>query len=242
MPKPFASPREELAWGFSSRARKPVWGLSVVLLIWPNGPRRLPLGFRLWHPGGPSQYELAVELLSDARNRWCCRPAYGLFEAWYPVQKLRKRIRDYGWSFVCRIKKNRRFKGKAVRHYRRHPYWAEIGWLNGGSKVLVVRHGKKSSATHRLTLTAPEACRQYRFRSHIAEGSRFCKDQRGLTGCQARSRVAQEHHLTCCLLAVCVRARERHDRGLSIYKLKRRLRYRGRSFSLPALELLREAA
>jgi hypothetical protein len=32
-----------------------------------------------------------------------------------------------------------------------------------------------------------------------------------------------------------VLARERQDRDLSIYKLKRRLSYRGRSFHLPAL-------
>jgi hypothetical protein len=82
-----------------------------------------------------------------------------LFDAWYPSKKLRKRLRDYGWYFVCRIKKNCHFNGKAVRHHRRHPYWAEIGWLNGGITVLVVRHGKQCYATNRLTLTAPEVRR-----------------------------------------------------------------------------------
>jgi hypothetical protein len=35
---------------------------------------------------------------------------------------------------VCRLKKNRRFNGHALRHHRRHPYWAECGWLSGGLK------------------------------------------------------------------------------------------------------------
>jgi hypothetical protein len=43
----------------------------------------------------------------------------------------------------CRLKKNHRFNGQAVRAYRRHPYWADIGWLTGGLKVLVVSHGAK---------------------------------------------------------------------------------------------------
>jgi hypothetical protein len=73
-------------------------------------------------------------------NRFCCR-------FW-------KRIGDYGWYFVCRLKKNHRFHGHAGRHHRRHPYWAEIGWLSGGLKVLVVRYGKKYYATNRLTLSA----------------------------------------------------------------------------------------
>jgi hypothetical protein len=57
--KPYASAIEGLSWVFSSRERKPVWGLSVVLLVWTNGTIRIPLGFRCWYPGGPSKYELA---------------------------------------------------------------------------------------------------------------------------------------------------------------------------------------
>jgi hypothetical protein len=64
LPKPFATAIEGLAWVFSSQARKPVYGLSVVLSVWTNGTLRIPLSLRLWHKGGPSQYTLALELLS----------------------------------------------------------------------------------------------------------------------------------------------------------------------------------
>jgi putative transposase len=64
LPKPFATVIEGLAWVFSSRERKPVYGLSVVLLVWTKGTLRIPLGMRLWHKGGPSKYALALELLS----------------------------------------------------------------------------------------------------------------------------------------------------------------------------------
>jgi putative transposase len=242
IPKPFATAIESLAWVYSSQERKPVYGLSLVLLIWTNGTVRIPLGMRLWRKGGPSKYALALELLSYARNRLRCRPAYVLFDAWYPSKPLLKRIRDYGWYFVCRLKKNRRFNGQPLRAYRRHPYWAETGRLTGGLKVLVVRYGAKYYATNRLTLPATEVRRLYRMRAQVEEVIRACKDQLGFTGCQARSERAQLHHLTCCLVAFCVLERERHDRGLTIYKLKHQLSCQGCTLALPALERLRQAA
>jgi hypothetical protein len=57
--KPFATAIEGLAWVFSSQEQKPVYGLSVVLLIRTNGTLRIPLGMRLWRKGGPSKYALA---------------------------------------------------------------------------------------------------------------------------------------------------------------------------------------
>jgi hypothetical protein len=61
IPKPFATAIEGLAWVFSSQERKPVYGLSLVLLVWTNGTCRIPLSMRLWHKGGPSKYELTLE-------------------------------------------------------------------------------------------------------------------------------------------------------------------------------------
>jgi hypothetical protein len=240
--KPFATAMEGLAWVFSSQERRPVYGFSLVLLVWTAGTLRIPLGVRLWRKGGPSKYELALELLSSARNRLHCRPAYVIFDAWYPSKALLKRMRDYGWYVVCRLKKNRRFNGQPLRAYRRHPYWTAHGQLTGGLKVLVVRHGAKYFATNRLTLSAAEVRRVYRVRSQIEEVIRVCKDQLALSGCQARSERAQLHHITCCLVAFCVLERERHERQLSIYTLRRQLSCRGRSLALPALERLMRAA
>jgi hypothetical protein len=165
-----------------------------------------------------------------------------LFDAWYPSKALLKRICDDGWYCVCRLKKNRRFHGPALRHHRRHPDWAEIGRLNGGLKVLVVRYGKQSDATNRLRLLAAEVRQWYGIRAQIEAVIRVCQDHLGLTGCQARSERAQLHHIACCLVAFCVLERERQAQDLSFYKLKRRLSYQGRSFILPALERLRSTA
>src|SRR5690606_6006667 len=130
IPTPFATAIAGLAGVFSSLEGKPGYGPSVGILVWPTGMLRSPLGMRLWRKGGPSKYALALALLSYARHRLRCRPDYRLCDAWYPARALLKRIRDDGWYVVCRLKKHRRFNGPAVRPHRRHPYWAEGGWLS----------------------------------------------------------------------------------------------------------------
>jgi hypothetical protein len=57
---PDATAMEGLAWVFSSPERRPVYGLSLVLLVWTDGHLRIPLRRRLWHQGGPSQDALAL--------------------------------------------------------------------------------------------------------------------------------------------------------------------------------------
>jgi hypothetical protein len=74
---------------------------------------------------------LALDLLGYVRHRLRCCPEYVLFDAWYPSKALLERIRDYGWYFICRLKKNRRFNGQPLRASRRHLYWTERGWLTG---------------------------------------------------------------------------------------------------------------
>jgi hypothetical protein len=64
MPKPLATVIESLAWVFSSPEHQPGYGLSLVLRIWTNGTRRIPLGIRVWRKGGPSKDELALAWLS----------------------------------------------------------------------------------------------------------------------------------------------------------------------------------
>jgi hypothetical protein len=71
-----------------------VYGVSVVLLVWTDGHSRIPLGYRVWKKGGPSKFELALEVLSYARNRLKCKPQFVLFDSWYPSKALLTRIRD----------------------------------------------------------------------------------------------------------------------------------------------------
>ena len=139
--KPYARRLGEAAWVWSNKDRKVLFGVSVVLLVWTDGQVRIPLAFRVWHKGGTSKYDLALELLSYARNRLRCKPAFVLFDSWYPSKKLLKRIRDYGWYFVCQLKKTRVFGGSP---------------LNRGEAHLGLDHGV--GHLRPLSLTRQRAC------------------------------------------------------------------------------------
>ena len=183
--KPYAQRLSEAAWVWSSKHRKVVFGVSIVLLVWTDGHHRIPLAFRVWHKAGPATFYLALELLSYARNRLRCQPQFVLFDAWYPSQKLLKRIRDYGWYFVCQLKKNRRFEGTALAAYLRQPYGQAVGHLSGGLKVRVVRYRRKYYATNRLGLTGKEVRAHYRWRHEVEEVIRVLKSHGSLEACQA---------------------------------------------------------
>jgi putative transposase len=251
--KPYARLLGEAAWVWSNKDRKVLFGVSVVLLVWTDGHVRIPLAFRVWQKGGASKYDLALELLSYARNRLRCKPHFVLFDSWYPSQKLLKRIRDYGWYFVCQLKKNRRFEGRPLVRYLQQPYWQATGSLSGGIKVFVVRYRRKYYATNRLTLTAPEVRRLYRKRHEVEEVIKVLKSQLSLEACQGGftrswkatprpTEGAQTHHVALCLVAYVIVERERLEQGCTWRQLKRRLILQGRQLALPALELVRAAA
>jgi hypothetical protein len=251
--KPYARLLGEAAWVWSSKHRQVVFGVSVVLLVWTDGQVRIPLGYRVWHKGGASKFALALELLSYARNRLKCKPQFVLFDSWYPSKQLLKRIRDYGWYFVCQLKKNRTFDGRALHAYRPQPYWQAVGALSGGLKVFVVRYRRKYYATNRLTLTAHEVRRLYRKRHEVEEVIKVLKSQLSLEACQggytrswkAKSPAkegAQTHHIALCLVAYLMVERECLAQGCTWRQLKRRLILQGSHAAVPALERVRAAA
>jgi hypothetical protein len=157
-----------------------------------------------------------------------------LFDSWYPSKKLLKRIRDYGWYFVCQLKKTRSFAGGPLRTYLQQPYGQAVGTLAGGLKVFVVRDRRKYYATNRLTLTAKEVRQHYKRRHEVEEVIRVLKSQVSLEGCQVGyKRVtaeqpypkagAQTHHIALCLVAYLIVERERLDQGCTWRQCKRRL-------------------
>jgi hypothetical protein len=93
---------------------------------------RLSLAYRVWHKGAPSNIDWALALLSYARNRLRCQPQGVWFDSWSPAKRLLKRLRDYGWDFVCQLKQNRTYEGVAFSADRQHPYGHAVGTLSGG--------------------------------------------------------------------------------------------------------------
>ena len=172
---------------YSSSLKKIVFGYQLVLLVWHRGKKRQVIGRRIYQPeSGKSKIDLALELLSEARNKLRLRPKFVLFDSWYSAKSIMKRLTDYGWGFMSRIKKNRLFNGKKLKYYKVNPYWTDTGWLVGGLKVKVVRHGNKFFITNRLSLSRSEILEIYTLRQAIEEVNKQLK-QMGLKDCQCKS-------------------------------------------------------
>jgi hypothetical protein len=91
----FTRVAEAVSWVWSSSVGKPVWGMQVVLLLWTNGKWKVPLGIRLWRPGGPSKVGLAIGLLRQARRRGL-QPAYALCDSWYAAAEIMNLLDGWG--------------------------------------------------------------------------------------------------------------------------------------------------
>lgn len=248
--KPYSEMLSEAAWVYSGKRKKTVFGISVVMLIWTDGHIRIPLMYRVWRKGGLSKFELALELLSYARNRLKLKPDYVLFDSWYPSEKILKRIRDYGWYFVCRLKKNRKFESAQLKNYRHQPYWTETGYLSGGIRVFVVKYRRKYYATNRLSLNPKEIRRIYKIRQQIEEVFKLLKSHLNIEKCQSGyqrkkfspRQISQEHHIVLCLTAFLIIEKERISKKMTWQKFRFHLTVKGRDVKLPSLSRLKKIA
>jgi hypothetical protein len=123
--------------------------------------------------------------------------------------------------------------------------WQPRGWgLRGGSKGAMRSHSSSGIRQSRRTCVWSSCIRVAPVveKMSLQDTITIAYWDRLLSGCQSRSERAQGHHFTCGLVAFGILERERHDRALTIYKLKRKLSCHGRTLALPALERLTEAA
>lgn len=222
IPKRFAKVVENIAWVFSSKDKRSVLGLNIVVLCWSNGTLTLPLAFKVWGKDGrKSKFDLALELLSYARNFLRLQPKYVVFDSWYASKDILRRINRYGWIFICQLKKNRLLNGVQLQAYHRHPYWMERGVIYGDLNVLIVRHGKKYFATNDLNTSKQDILSKYKTRWPIETMFRLLHGKLGVDECEARALKAQIAHITFCLMSFVLLAYVKQSTGKTWYQLRR---------------------
>lgn len=207
-------------WVYSSRLQKVVRGIHIVVLIWTDGKRRAPIGIKIWRKGGQSKVVLASKLLRWAK-RLGIKPEYVLMDSWYSSNRLLKQINGYGWHFITRVKKNRKFEGKQLSMHWPHRFGHAEGELACGLKVLIVKDGKRYLATSDLELSFRQVKAIYGNRQQIEEFFRVMRDQLRWGKCPARSKAAQVAHIHMCMMAYCILEAEAVNQQTTIYKLRR---------------------
>ncbi len=240
--KPDATAMEKLQSVYDTKLGKPVLGYVTVLLVWTDGNKKIPIGIRFWIPGEKTKIELALELLSYARNCLKLKPKCVLFDSWYAAKPILKRLQNYGWCFVTRIKENRLFNGQPLNLIGWRNHWQGIGVLHGGIKVHIIKNGDRFLATNRILLDRDAIVSFYSIRPIIEEVFRILKQELCFASCQMRSILAQEHHQWCSLFAFFILEIKRIHLHISIYKLHKQLCRRGSTLSLSIFERISFAA
>jgi putative transposase len=195
---------EAVSFVWDSSIGKVVFGMSVVLLVWTDGKRKVPLGLRVWRKGGKSKVELAAELLREAQARGLS-PEFVLFDSWYAAGSLLELIDGFGWHYIGATKRNRLFEGVRIGRYFRHRFGRGVGSLRRlRHQILLVKNGQKFLISNELSLTSKAIKQHYRFRQQVEETFRLLKQEFGWGKCRARSVKAQSAHLHLGLYALCL--------------------------------------
>ena len=214
---------EAVSFVWDSTIGKKVLGTNVVLLIWTDGKRRIPLSLRIWRKGGKSKLKLAEEMLWESRRRGIT-PLYVLFDAWYSGESLLNLLNQFGWQYITRVKKNRLFNGVRIDRTFCHTYGRRTGALKKiGHEVLIVKDGERYLLTNNLELTSAEVKRIYPMRQQIEEVFRLLKQEFGWGKCRANSVQAQKAHLHLGLYAFCLAQSKAEEKGQTIYAYKQDL-------------------
>lgn len=211
-------------------------GMQVVLLIWTDGKRKIPVSMRLWQKGGKSKVELAQEMLREAAERQIS-PKYVLFDSWYTAKSIVNLIAELGWKYVARIKSNRLLDGERLSKKWPQRYGQACGHLKQVEReVRVIKDGKRYWVTNDLELKPGQIKRQYRYRQQVEETFRLLKQEFGWGGSSTRKAKAQTAHLHLGLMALCVTQQAALTQGQTVYAFKRELFRQPIPAQLPFLE------
>jgi len=142
---------ENLSWVYCSKEQRSVLGLNLVVLCWSNDTLTIPLAVKIWKKGSKkSKYDLALELLSYARNILILEPEYVTFDSWYAATKIVRRLQRYHWIFYTQLKKNRKFNRVQVSRFQSTRFWTHAGKIDGDYAVLVTKHEGKYFVTNNM--------------------------------------------------------------------------------------------
>ena len=240
--KRYAKQAEAVSWVWDSTLGKIVSGMQVVLLIWSDGKRKIPVSIRIWRKGGTSKVLLAEQMLRQSKRRGI-KPEFILFDSWYSAAKLLNAIESLGWKYVARLKSNRLFEGKAVNQRWHHRFGSKCGWVRKVKhEVFVVKDGRRYFISNDTKLLSAELKKHYRVRQQIEEVFRILKQEFGWGGCSARKLQAQNAHLHLSLYAMCIVQKEALEKGETIYAFKHKLFRLPIPTQLPQLQDLNLAA
>jgi putative transposase len=215
---------------WSGNHHRVVRGINLITLLWTDGDRLYPCDYRLYHKvgDGKTKNDHFADLLAIAHGRGFT-PQCVLFDGWYASVENLKRVRGFGWTFVTRLKSNRkvRIDHGAATALAEQPIAASgtVVWLPGYGEVRVFRIvAPDGDTTHWATndLGMEEAVRLMfaELSWSIEEYHRGLKQFTGVERCQVRYGRGQRNHIGLALRAFVRLEYHRFTTGVSWFAAK----------------------
>ena len=176
-------------------------GFKLLLFLWETDNFRIPIGFALWGKESNSINDLALAGLSRIRNEFKLKPKVVLADGAFSIDKLVKRITDYGWAFAMRWRSDRKLSNQKIKKQIPRGYGSSIGLLPNSTKVKIFRRKNRFYETNRMLWTMQYIVKIYKLRWKIEETFKILKHCVGINRCQQHSVVLQEIFVWICLVA-----------------------------------------
>jgi hypothetical protein len=203
--KPYASKMALVSRHWSGKHHEVVQGINLISLVWTNGNGCLPCDYRLYNKAqdGLDKNDHFRAMLQQAKAR-SFSPSIVAFDSWYGSLPNLKLIRDFGWDWLTRLKRNRKVSLKTGSNQAigdlTIPPIGLVVHLRGYGFIKVFRtvdpHGNADYwATNRLEMTDVHR-KAYADRAWLIEDyHRSIKQFTGIQAGQFRLEVSQRNHI-----------------------------------------------
>lgn len=106
--KPYSKKIELVSRHWSGKHRRVVEGINLITLLWSDGDRHVPVDYRLFDKANDAltKNDHFQAMIKAAHERGF-RPRCVVFDSWYSGFENLKTIRDFGWTWLTRLKSNR---------------------------------------------------------------------------------------------------------------------------------------
>lgn len=203
--KPYAKKMDLVYPQYSGKHHRVVSGINITTLVWTDGNSVIPVDFRIYdnHNDGKTKNDHLRDMLETAKERGF-RPDFVLFDSWYSSLDNLKKIRDHGWHWLTRLKKNRLVNPDNTKNVQIStidiPSDGRNVHLKGYGFVKVFRIVSKDGdeehwATDLIDMEEPDRKELARKSWKIEEYHRGIKQFCGVERCQAQNGQSQRTHI-----------------------------------------------
>lgn len=203
--KPYAKAMELVGYHWSGKHKRVVKGINLISLLWTDGAARLPCDLRIYDKAndGLTKNDHFRDMLTAAAERGFS-PEMVAFDSWYSSLDNLKLLRDLGWRWLTRLKKNRLVDPDGAGNRQLQ----ELELRANGSKVhlkgygwimvfeLVATNGDiEYWATNDLSFTPKQRTDYAAAAWQVEVYHRGLKQHTGIEHSQHRKAIAQRNHI-----------------------------------------------